>query len=374
MPRGGTRVVVVGTVLSLLACSPDSGTTGGRFRTDSGPPSGDAGPPPGDGAVPPTPFPPPLPPPVPPGGDGGMGCVAEVFTAEQAFVPVDIIWIVDSSGSMENEAMRVQENLNAFSSAMDAVDLDYRVVMITTSSFVSVPPPLGTGPRYRLLDRGVDSHESLQALLDEFPRYGDFLRAAATTHFVVVTDDESDLEPDTFLGRMRDLLGKTFVFHAIASERVAPGFTNPTGACVTSTGFPPEGAANPGDRYYQLARDTGGLTFSICTSDWSSLFRDLTTVVAVPTPLPCSYEIPPPPMGMSFDRNRVNVVYTPSSTGAADTIPSVGSSDRCGAEGWYYDDPANPSVILLCPSSCTLLGSDPGGRVNIAYGCATELI
>lgn len=368
-----SRGVVAGVVLVLCACSPETGSSS-RFRIDSGPTSPDAGGGPDGSPTPTPPFPPPFPPPPPVGDGGSMPCFARETTAESALVPLDIIWVVDSSGSMENEAMRVQDNLNRFSLAIDAVDIDYRVVMITTSSFVSVPPPLGTSPRYRLIDRGVSSNEALQVLLDELPRYQDFLRAAATTHMVVVTDDESDLDPTTFLTQMRDRLGKTFVFHAIASERVAPGFTNPTGACVTSTGFPPEGAANPGDRYYQLAFETGGLTFSICTTDWASLFTDLTNVVAVPTPLPCSYEIPDAPDGMTFDRNRVNVVYTPSSTGAPDTIPSVGTPDRCGAEGWYYDDPAMPAIILLCPSSCALLGSDAAGRVNIAFGCETELI
>ena len=290
-----------------------------------------------------------------------MGCVAEAFTAEQAFVPVDIIWIVDSSGSMENEAMRVQENLNAFSSAMDAVDLDYRVVMITTSSFVSVPPPLGTGPRYRLLDRGVDSHESLQALLDEFPRYGDFLRAAATTHFVVVTDDESELDADEFHTRMEGLLGHPFTFHSIASE------DDGGDACP--------GAADVGRQYDQLSDMTGGLFLSVCTEDWAMVFDSLREAITASSPLPCRYDLPAPPAGMIFDAMRVNVLYTPAG-GADETLPNVRSGDACGAtsSGWYYDDPATPTEIILCPTTCDRLNLAPDSNLGITLGCTTVVI
>src|SRR5262245_60658769 len=103
----------------LLACSPDAGTSGGGGGTDGGPRDGGGIPPPPPTPPPGTPpgtppTPPPFPPPPPP-----SACSSTSVMAEEAFVPVDIIWIVDSSGSMENEAMRVQENLNDFSRAMD---------------------------------------------------------------------------------------------------------------------------------------------------------------------------------------------------------------------------------------------------------------
>ena len=137
-----------------------------------------------------------------------------------------------------------------------------------------------------------------------------------------------------------------------------------------------DGAAEPGIEYYMLADHRGGLKFSICTSDWSGLFRTLTAAIAAPQPLPCAYPIPEPPEGMTFDPFRVNVVYTPGSGAPAEVIPYVGSDDgaNCTSGGWYYDDPASPDAILLCPSTCSVISGDAGGRVDIAFGCMTFII
>lgn len=305
-------------------------------------------------------------------------CTTSNAEVMEGFAPVDIIYVVDSSGSMSDEAERVQENMNAFSAALGTLDLDYHVVMITTSSFVSVPPPLSTSGRYMLIDRAVNSSESLQVLLDEYPTYSSFLRRSAITHIVAVTDDESSLGADAFHTQMLANLMRNFTFHAIASEMGTPSFTNPDGACQTSTGFPPEGAASPGLEYYALARTTGGLTFSICTpaEEWGGLFTNLTAAIAVPRALPCRYEVPAAPGGMSLDPFRVNVVYT-SGSGEERVLPYVGGSPGadpdCSAGGWYYEG-ADSAVVLICPNTCGDLEVDMSGRLELAFGCATQLI
>lgn len=302
--------------------------------------------------------------------DGGA-CAAKSFGAEPSTAPVDIVWVVDSSGSMDNEAKRVQDNLNEFSSAIGKVGIDWRVVMITSSSFVKVPPPLGTSPSYLFIDRVVNSNEPLQVLLDEYPKYGSFLRPLALTHFVAVTDDESSITAEIFYSQMKTKLGKSFKFHAIASEKVAPTFTNPEGACQTS-GFPPEGAAAPGIQYYKLADGTGGLKFSICTSDWTGLFKTLTAAVAVPAKLPCTFTLPTESAG-EIDPTKVNVVYT-NGSGTAQTLLYLPNKDACtSAGGWYYDDPAKPTVVNLCPTTCTTVSGDKSGKVDVALGCATKI-
>jgi len=302
-------------------------------------------------------------------------CASSSVQAMEGNAPVDIIWVVDSSGSMSNEAERVQENLNDFSTAIGMVGIDYHVVMITTSSYVSVPPPLGGSARYLLIDRPVSSNEPLRALLDEYPNYEHFLRRTAITHVVATTDDESDLPWMDFDREMRANLGRNYLFHAIASQQAEPTFTNPNGACQNG-GFPPDGAAEPGIEYYMLAGHTGGLTFSICTMDWSGLFSTLTAAIAVPMPLPCVYPIPDPPDGTEFDPFRVNVVYTPGDGSGEQVFPYVGTDDGadCTAGGWFYDDPDSPDAIQICPSTCAAISADPAGRVDIAFGCQTFII
>jgi hypothetical protein len=312
---------------------------------------------------------------------GFATCSADERRAGTVFQPVDIVWVVDSSGSMRNEAERVQANMNAFVGAIERAGIDVHVVMISSSAFVSVPPPLGTDPsRYLLLDRAVGSSEPLRALVAEHPRYAAFLRPLSQLHLVAVTDDESDLRADAFMTMMTGLLGRGFTFHAIASERGPTSFTNPSGACtVPGSGFPPDGAAAPGLQYLDLTARTGGRFFSICTpaAEWASLFDTLVASVAVATRLPCIFDIPAPPDGMTFDRFRVNVVYTPGGGGAPLTFPyadTPSGPDCSRGPGWYYDDAASPSRIFLCPAACDLVERDAAGVVAIAFGCETLLI
>ena len=176
----------------------------------------------------------------------------------------------------------------------------------------------------------------------------------------------------TFKSTMEGMLGKTFRFHSIASP---PGSTHcMLGICMDGCEGPNGDAAENGDEYWALADLTGGQKFSICTEDWSSLFDTLSAAIAVPTALPCSYDVPEPPAGMEFDPMRVNVVYTPGDGSGERVIPYVGEESRCMGDGWFYDDPEDPSRINMCPGSCTRLEGDTGGSVEIALGCETILI
>ena len=42
-------------------------------------------------------------------------------------------------------------------------------------------------------------------------------------------------------------------------------------------------------------------------------------------------------------------------------------------DGWYFDDNASPSVVHLCPDTCTALRARPAARVDVTLGCATLL-
>ena len=89
--------------------------------------------------------------------------------------------------------------------------------------------------------------------------------------------------------------------------------------------------------------------------------------------LPCAYTIPEPAMGETLDYDEVNVEYTAGGGGAAEFIPKVDNAAACPAsgDGWYYDDAAPPSQILLCPGTCEKLSLDVEGTVNIVLGCET---
>jgi hypothetical protein len=50
----------------------------------------------------------------------------------------------------------------------------------------------------------------------------------------------------------------------------------------------------------------------------------------------------------------------------------VPSAEACGATtgGYYYDNPQNPSRVLLCPASCTnVRGATIDAKVDLVFGC-----
>jgi hypothetical protein len=89
--------------------------------------------------------------------------------------------------------------------------------------------------------------------------------------------------------------------------------------------------------------------------------------------LGCTFTIPQPEMG-DPDYNKVNVAYTPGG-GMEETIPRVDGPGECPAmgDGWYYNDPANPTQIILCPYTCERVSGDDMGKVDIVLGCATVI-
>jgi hypothetical protein len=238
----------------------------------------------------------------------------------------------------------------------------------------------GTDPRFLFVDRSVGSNDAFDRVIEQFPTYSAHLRPMATTHVIGVTDDDENMAASTFITMMNGLLGHSFTYHAIASP---PGECN--SLCILGCSTCPSGAegcgrsgellpaAAPGEQHYAAAAATTGRTFSICTTDWSGLFDTLAMTVAVSMPIPCAFLIPDPPMGMTFDRDQVNVDHMPMG-GATARFPRVDGEGACGTNtAWYYDDPAAPTTILLCPAACTAVTAGPG-TVTVALGCATLLI
>lgn len=293
--------------------------------------------------------------------------------AETTSEEVDIIWIIDSSGSMRGEAEIVQENMNAFAADINASGVDFRVVLISDPAYVDMPAPLGEDTsRYFFVAQPVRSDQVLAELLDQLPVYRGFLRSGAITHVVGVTDDESEMEAADFRGSMEAELGHTFTFHAIASE-TAFHDCDPLGTnCDPGCEGPNGAAADIGATYYELAELTEGEQFSICTASWSALFETLRDVVVVSATIPCAYQLPDPPPGMSFDPDLVNVVYTDDEEGEH-VFARAMSAERCDDElAWYYDSNDSPTRIQLCEAACALVGEAVTGQVDIALGCAPD--
>jgi len=105
------------------------------------------------------------------------------------------------------------------------------------------------------------------------------------------------------------------------------------------------------------------------------------------TAIACQYAIPALATGVKFVPTEVNVNYT-GTTGAKETIFHVDTVAACGttnSKAWYYDDAANPTKILLCPTTCTAIQGPVGDggiltaaqagaapKINVLIGCATK--
>jgi hypothetical protein len=88
----------------------------------------------------------------------------------------------------------------------------------------------------------------------------------------------------------------------------------------------------------------------------------------------CSFPVPQPPAGQTLDPNQINVNLTTGNPPSTVTLGRTNGITDCGpAGGWYYDDPASPSSIVLCPVSCSAAQSDAASKIDIVVGCDTNM-
>lgn len=84
--------------------------------------------------------------------------------------------------------------------------------------------------------------------------------------------------------------------------------------------------------------------------------------------VPCQMPLPLPPTGELLAYDKVNLVHA-SATCSGTVFRYVDSEEDCGDSlSWYYDDPAQPEIIHLCPESCEL-ARIPGGKLLQSVGC-----
>ena len=295
----------------------------------------------------------------------------EVYaSASNRTLPVDIIWMVDNSTSMEDQTSQVESNLNNFANFIGSSGLDYEVVMLSRSvdevdpifgitSYLSVcvPPPLSGSPgcpdtdseRYDHIPQTVDSNNALEIFTRAYPVFGPALRTDSIVHVIVVTDDESNVSASEFTNQLPNLSPPMSLsdirFHSIV-------------------GMNDSCAVAPGNVYQDLSNQTGGVIFSSCASDWSGVFDEIADAVVEGSVLPCEYDIPEVSSDFQLNPDEVNA-YEVSEGGDRTLIPAVDEVSECGSGGWYYDDFDNPTRVILCPESC----GEVDGEVELEFGC-----
>lgn len=87
----------------------------------------------------------------------------------------------------------------------------------------------------------------------------------------------------------------------------------------------------------------------------------------------CEYTLPIPPASQgTLDFETVELEFTPGKNDPAVTIKKVADANACGATsgGYYYDNPNDPSKVVLCPASCSAVrGGTLDAKVDLVFGC-----
>jgi hypothetical protein len=85
----------------------------------------------------------------------------------------------------------------------------------------------------------------------------------------------------------------------------------------------------------------------------------------------CVVAIPPAPDGRTFDKEKVSVRYT----SAGNPVADLSYDPDCLAEDtWHYDDPANPTQIVLCASTCGSVQADVLAALDVGFTCEQTIV
>lgn len=207
---------------------------------------------------------------------------------------VDVLWVIDDSGSMDLEQRKLTESFDAFMAFFEDSGLDWHIGVTTTDTSVTGPGKrgelrLGGGLRY-LTDEvsdpvgrfrelalvgisGSGDERGLQAaqlaLTDPLrsTQNSGFYRDDAALHVIVISDEDDQSHPDPtqseFVSWMRAL-------KASPEDASFSAITGPLSGCSS-----PDGLAFGAPRYLATVEATGGLFASICSDDWVPLLEDL---------------------------------------------------------------------------------------------------
>lgn len=327
---------------------------------------------------------------IPGGGSGGSSagaggsqtvepCAAVEHESSQAVRPADIILAIDQSGSMDLETAWVTNQLGSFANQITASGVDVHVVVIAglpgSENGFCIPPPLGSGgcpddnnlPTLLHIDQHVGSNDAWNQILAAYPHYQPVLRPGAAKHVVVITDDEAAMTAMDFNNAFRalDPQLENYTFHAIYSSKDDPGsfscFITPEPCCGV--------AADEGKRYRELVNFTGGVSGDLCQQNFQPVWTAVSAQIVDNAPLECEWVIPDPTDGDNIDPNEVNVKLIIG--GQARDMGYVDDPAKCGlvTDGWHYDDPANPTRVILCPDACTEVQGAIDAKINLEFEC-----
>jgi hypothetical protein len=316
---------------------------------------------------------------------GKCGAVSQM--AENTLQPVDIIFGIDTTGSMGEEIAFTEENMNAFSQRISAAGIDVHVILVAgprdgvpTGIYVDgvcIGAPLGSGncpddsnaPTYVHIPQLMADWDILQNYIATYPMYKQYLRESSFKTFVSISDSDPSSNPvltqpinsaDAFVAAVQQL------------EPASPMWMSWRYSAIYS--FTACGIGNDEGRVHsELVKRTHGVAGDLCLQDFKPVFDELAKQVVDVVTLACDWEIPPSPMGETFAAGKTNVELTLD--GALERLGKAQDDADCGTrDAWHYDDEAAPHRVVACPSTCARIQAARSAKVDVLFGCDTKTL
>ena len=311
------------------------------------------------------------------GGSGGEPTAAACSTActstsaEAHRIPIDILFLIDRSASMSGTKwMGTSAALTSFANDPASAGIGVGIVYLPTDTPYDCDPTHYEVPTVPISDLPASAFALTNSLPADAtgegtPMYGALKGAlfAATAY--------QDAHPT----------------HKVSLVLATDGIPNGCdGFSVTSIANVAQGALDyDGVHTYVIGCD--GAVISVLdqiaaaggTGTAYDVTQDITQIAAKVADIRtqeigCSFEVPPPPVGMTIDPGKVNFTYTPGGVGSPELLPrALDLADCIGEPGWYFDDNSNPKTIIMCPASCTTVQNDANAKVDVLFGCASIL-
>lgn len=202
---------------------------------------------------------------------------------------VDILFVVDDSGSMAEEQQNVAANFQAFIQFTAGLGIDYHIGIVTTDTSnggeLVAPYIANTGPdatadpvaafvsAVNVGTSGSASERGLQSarLALTSPAVdganAGFLRDDALLSIIFVSDEEDQSTGDVAEYVDAYVAAKDYDADAVIASAVAGDV--PLGCDGAG------GSATAGTRYFDVAATLGGVFASICTTDWAATMAEL---------------------------------------------------------------------------------------------------
>ena len=354
------------------------------------------------------------------GGSSGDTCATASAMGRLVKEPVDIIVVLDNSGSMVEEMAAAEANIqNNFATILDQNSVDFRMIMLSrhrngprtgeesapdTSICVAQPlsglaacpsPDPVFSDRYFQYNEKVESEDSFDKILLWYDLvdddddslapngWGPWLRPTAKKVFVEMTDDNEDMTATDFIAQLTSksqehfgtAQAPTFTFHTIMGikEKAIPTEAYLPSEPVEMQTCTGNGAdiVNAGPTYQELSIMTGGLRFPLCQfPGYDAVFRRIAEDVVVTSEIACDFDIPAPPVGLELDLNKVAVNYKPGDGSDPIEYGQAQTSADCQENAFYIED----NRIYLCAEACSALQEDPFATVDVLFKCEDTII